>query len=243
MHLVDMCDAGTFIHFTGVCGSRKFVARGPNTCSAPGTQVLAAAAFSHNQEGILFVNPIEWSQRNLFKSVSVWDVPLVKPHLSCMVDLSFSLRGYDVPQALHDMLEAFRQGAKCERGFLALDVSTLKPKAHIEFGEVVGRPMPDIADYKISVMYRSFEGDAELFRVSADTVIKHFPSAHELVVVVEEQDGDLFRHLISSLKEKAPFPLHVVTEPSLMDGHIQQKYSKVRAYLPRISTKTTFLSG
>lgn len=195
-------------------------------------QVLAATAYYHNEPGTVFLNPIEWSQHHLFESVSVWDVPLVKPHFSCMVDLRLSLQGFDVARALQEWLQAFRKGARCERGFVALDRLALMPKPNIEFGEAVGKPMPNIGDYKISVMYRSFYGDADLFKVSIPTVMKHFPTAHELVVVVEERDGDLFRELLAPHEGTSPFPLRVVTEPSLMDGHIQQKYSKVSTLCP-----------
>lgn len=189
--------------------------------------MLAATAFSENQEGVLFVNPREWSHHHLFEPVSVWDVPLVKPHFSCMIDLRLALKGYDVAGLLDEWLQAFFKGARCERGYIDLDPRLLLPKPNVEFGEAVGKPMPRIEDYDVSVMYRSFYGDAVLFSVSLPTVMKHFPSAREVVVVVEERDGDLFEGIVDPHRASSPFPIRVVTEPSLMDGDIQQKYSKV----------------
>ena len=60
---------------------------------------------------------------------------------------------------------------------------------------------------------------------------KHFPDAKEVVVVVEESDGELFEGIIKPHQATAPFPIRVVTEPDIMDGHIQQKYSKVQCVL------------
>lgn len=190
-------------------------------------QALAAAAFYHNQRGVLFVNQREWSHHHLFESVSVWDVPLVKPHFSCMVDIRPSLKGFDVARFIEDWFQAFQRGARCERGYIDMDQHLLLPKPNVEFGEAVGKPMPDIKEYDISVMYRSFYGDATLFNVSLPTVIKYFPSAREVVVVVEERDRDIFEGIVAPQRASSPFPIRVVTEPSLMDGHIQQKYSKV----------------
>lgn len=179
----------------------------------------------------MFVNPSEWGQHHLFESISVWNVPLVKPHFSCMVDARLVLHGYDVAAALNGWFEAFQRGAKCERGFIDIDRSMLPIKPYVEFGEAVGKPMPDIENYKVSVMYRSFYGDANLFSISLPTVIKHFPKAYEVVVVVEERDRELFRELIDPYVDSSPFPIRLRAEPSLMDGNIQQKYSKVSAYL------------
>lgn len=64
-------------------------------------------------------------------------------------------------------------------------------------------------------------------------VAKYFPDAEEVVVVVEESDGELFEEIIKPHQETAPFPIRVVTEPDIMNGHIQQKYSKVRTVRTR----------
>lgn len=86
--------------------------------------------------------------------------------------------------------------------------------------------MPDLRDYNASVMYRTFIGDAALFNLSVTTVMAHFPSAVEVVVVVLETDLALFESIVGPFRASAPFPLRVVGVPDLMDGHIQQ-HSKV----------------
>lgn len=84
-------------------------------------------------------------------------------------------------------------------------------------------------------MYRAFSGDAGLFDISFRTAIKHIPGALEMAIVVEEMDKYLFEQPLAPHRESAPFPLRVVTESSMTDGHIQQKYSKVSQYILRIS--------
>jgi len=190
--------------------------------------VLAAVLFSQNPAGVQFIDP--WDQRlHYYSESTIRDVPLVKPRFGCSIDLSLTLQGYDVAQQLGKHLDAFPYGGRCDRGFVAVDSSALKLKDEWEFP--AGYPtslMPSLRDFRISVMYRTFSGDAELFEISLPTAIKHFPHALEIVVVVEEVDGDLFEKLVAPYRESAPFPLRVVTEPSLMNGRIQQKYSKVR---------------
>lgn len=88
--------------------------------------------------------------------------------------------------------------------------------------------MPDLRDYNISIMYRTFFRDAEFFNVSVATVLEYFPSAVEVVVVVLETDVALFEDIVAPFRASAPFPLRIVGEPDLMDGNVQQKYSKVR---------------
>lgn len=188
-------------------------------------QVLAALSYSRNPDGVAFTNPSKWIHNHLFDDVSIWDVPLVKPRFSCTVDTSLSLKGYDVAAELDKMLLSFQRGGRCESGFIVK--TNFDAKEHEEFGTARGAPMPDINDYDISVMYRTFYGDAMIFNVSLPTIIRRLPSAREVVVVVEERDGDLFRQLVEQHQEAAPFPIRVITEPTLMDGHIQQKYSKV----------------
>ncbi|CAM9511752.1 unnamed protein product, partial [Ectocarpus sp. 12 AP-2014] len=80
-------------------------------------------------------------------------------------------------------------------------------------------------------MYRTFAGDASLFNMSIAGVITHVPCAIEVVVVVLEADVALFEAIVYPFRSTAPFQIHVVGEPDLMDGHIQQKYSKLRADL------------
>eukprot|EP00903_Cladosiphon_okamuranus_P015304 g14138.t1 len=91
--------------------------------------------------------------------------------------------------------------------------------------------MPDLEGFRVSAMYRTFAGDAKLFEMSIQTVMDHFPSAHEVVVVVIEEDEELFENIVDGFRDSAPFPLRLIVEPDLMDGNIQQKYSKLRADL------------
>lgn len=106
---------------------------------------------------------------------------------------------------------------------------TLKLKPEWEFpSNYPVDHMPSLQNYRISVMYRTFSEDSELFEVSFLTAIKYIPDALEMVVVVEEVDRDIFEEIIAPHRKSAPFPIRVVTEPTIMDGHIQQKYSKVR---------------
>ncbi|CAM9766040.1 unnamed protein product [Scytosiphon promiscuus] len=195
-------------------------------------QVLAALAYSRNPDGVVFVSPAQWSKQNLFFSTSIWEIPLVKPPFSCAFDISWAEKGYDMGRHLGEQLQSFIRGAKCELGFKETHPRDLLIKPNREFGvEGALRAMPDLRDYNISVMYRTFVGDADLFNLSVTTVMDHFASATELVAVVLEADVALFERIVGPFRATAPFPLRVVGEPDLMDGHIQQKYSKLRADL------------
>lgn len=196
------------------------------TLTPSSLQVLAALAYSRDPAGVTFINPRQWTHNHLFTQASIWDIPLVRAPFSCSVDMSLSISGYEVAPELQGWLEAFRRGARCDRGFVALHPANLDPKPSCEFCQASPNLMPAVKDYNVSVMYRTFSGDAQLFNVSFPTVLEHFPDAYELVVVVEEVDGDLFERIISPYHASSPYPLRVVTEPSIMDGHIQQKYSK-----------------
>lgn len=70
--------------------------------------MLAALAYARNPPGIWFFNPSKWVEQHMFKSASVWDIPLVKPRFSCMVDMSLAGRGYDLGLALRQMLTHFK---------------------------------------------------------------------------------------------------------------------------------------
>lgn len=191
-------------------------------------QVLAALAFSRNPDSLVFTNPRRWSVENLFTTKSIWDIPLVKPRFGCNFDMMLSQVGYDLSERIAEELVAFKLGHKCEMGFRAVHPSELNIKTHREFGvDGALQDMPGLEDYHISIMYRTFAGDANLFQMSVPTVIEHFQSAHELVVVVIEEDGPLFEDILDVYRASAPFPLRLVTEPDMMDGHVQQKYSKV----------------
>lgn len=197
------------------------------TETAPPPQVLAAFAYSRNPAGVSFINPRQWTRHHLFMQASIWDIPLVKSPFSCSVDLSLSVAGYDIAIELQQYLEAFRRGARCDRGYIAVQPALLSPKASCEFCKASPDSMPNVKDYNVSVMYRTSSSDVQLFGVSFPTVLEHFPDAYELVVIVDEADGDMFELLLSPYVDSSPYRLRVVTEASIMDGHIQQKYSKV----------------
>ncbi|CBJ32055.1 conserved unknown protein [Ectocarpus siliculosus] len=205
-------------------------------------ELLAGLSYARNTEGVSFHNPAQWTHDHIFKEKSVWDIPLVKPHFSCALDINLSLQGLDVAEQIGNLVDSFRRGASCELGFEKMHKKHLNTKPHWEFGPLTSRDptenerrklerMPSLKDYHISVMFRTFFGDAVLFNVALPTVARYFPDAKEVVVVVEESDGELFEEIIKPHQNTAPFPIRVVTEPDIMDGHIQQKYSKLRADL------------
>lgn len=164
----------------------------------------------------------------MFEAASIWDIPLVKPRFGCNFDPGLSVQGYDLGERVAKEFEAFKLGNKCETGFRAVQPSELNIKSSREFG-VDGAPqdMPDLKDFRVSVMYRTFDGDARLFEMSIQTVMEHFPSAHELVAVVLDEDEALFQDIMDRHRASAPFPLRLVTEPAQMDAHLQHKFSKV----------------
>ncbi|CBJ32752.1 hypothetical protein Esi_0364_0009 [Ectocarpus siliculosus] len=180
----------------------------------------------------------EWTHHHFFEEKSIWDIPLVKPHFSCALDIKPSLQGLDVAEKIRKWVDSFRHGARCERGFVKMHKKHLNTKPNWEFGPLMSpdptenertklERMPSLKGYNISVMFRTFVGDAVLFNVALPTVSRYFPDAKEIVVVVEESDGKLFEEIIKPHQKTAPFAIRVVTEPNIMDGHIQQKYSKV----------------
>lgn len=192
--------------------------------------MLAALGFSLNPDSTTFNNPAEWVVENLFADVSIWDIPLAKPRFGCSYDMLLSQLGYDLGERIAIEFESFRLGlGKCDMGFRSVHPFELNIKTNREFGvDGALQGMPDLQNYSVSVMYRTFSGDAKLFELSIQTVIEHFPSAHEVVTVVIEEDSALFEKILDGYRTSAPFPLRLVTEPDLMDGNVQQKYSKVR---------------
>ena len=191
-------------------------------------QVLAALAFARNVESLVFTNPPQWSVENLFVAASIWDIPLVKPRFGCSFDPTLSLSGYELGERVATELESFKLGLKCETGFRAVQPSELSIKTSREFGvDGAPREMPDLQTFRVSVVYCTLADDAYLFEVSVQTVIEHFPSAHEVVAVVPEEDEARFVDIMGRHRASAPFPLRLVTEPSLMDDAFQQEYSQV----------------
>lgn len=82
----------------------------------------------------------------------------------------------------------------CESGYLDLDLSRLRPKEGVEFGlpaKLSTRP-PDIKDMRVSIVYSMAEaGHLAIFNATLRTVIRHFPGALEIVVVVGTEDMKL----------------------------------------------------
>lgn len=208
-------------------------------------QLLAALLFVRNPEGVQFFDQSGQKRRDPTISKSR-DIPTAKSRFGCSIDISLAIQGYDVAYQLDKHVEAFYSGARCDSGHIELDIAALKLKTEWEFPtRYPPNLMPSLRNYRISVMYRTFSGDAELFEVSFPTAIKHIPDALEMVVVVEESDEDLFEGLLAPHRESAPFPLRVATEPTMMNGHIQQKYSKVmstRGYTLFLSLLSTDVS-
>lgn len=165
----------------------------------------------------------------MFAATSIWDIPLLKPRFGCGFNTMLGMLGYDISERIAKEFESFKLGHTCEMGFRDVDPSELNIKTDWEFGvDGALNGMPDLEKFKVSVMYRTFAGDEKLFEMSIPTVIKHFSSAHELVAVVPEDDEATFQDIMDRHRASAPFPLRLITEPDLMDGCVQQKYSKVR---------------
>ncbi|CAM9264062.1 unnamed protein product [Choristocarpus tenellus] len=195
-------------------------------------EALASLAFARGHHGIQFFNPIDWTNKNLFQNITAWDIPLIRPSFSCKVNMRLAYKGYDLSLHLRNLLQSFKYNSRnCELGYISLQKAGLGARPGVEFGPATGLSMPPVEDFDISVMYRTFYGDAFLFEVSLLSVIDRFPSAREVVVVIEERDEDLFKGILKPHIVNAPFPIRIVTEETLMDGHIQQQYSKMLADL------------
>ncbi|CAM9918557.1 unnamed protein product [Ectocarpus sp. 13 AM-2016] len=93
-------------------------------------QALAALQYSRQPEGVWFLDPQAWVSKYLFKEVSIWDIPLVKPRFTCAVDpallrnhaLAGAARGRrsssEVAQVLQDGLDFFSKGGTCSNGHI-----------------------------------------------------------------------------------------------------------------------------
>lgn len=201
------------------------------SCHFPKAQVLAALAYSRNPPGVWFLNPQQWVTHHMFRTASIWDIPLVKPRFGCSASMSLSLEGYDVATEL-DRLVVSKDGGDCESGFLALEPSQLRPKRSVEFGKILGsKPPPSIAGKRLSVMYIVTAVDSHAFIISLPSVIKNFPDALEVVVVVSTRsEEELFGKIVKELSAEVPprFPVRVVVakHPSPTDP---------RAVLPLLS--------
>lgn len=153
----------------------------------------------------------------MFQPVPIWKIPLVKPRFGCSMDLSKSLQGYDVATQMEANLKLFSNGGKCETGFAALDVGSLRPKPQIEFGFPTDRSMPDVIDYHVSVAYSlSTVGEAMFFYESLESVIRHFPDAFEVVIVfsylVPTTSQKRMAKQMKSIQRRAPFPIRLLRD-------------------------------
>ncbi|CAN0358219.1 unnamed protein product [Ectocarpus sp. 12 AP-2014] len=95
-------------------------------------QALAALQYSRQPEGVWFLDPQAWVSEHLFKQVSIWDIPLVKPRFTCAVDPALlrdhasagAARGgrssFEVAQVLQDGLDFFSKGGTCSNGQIDL---------------------------------------------------------------------------------------------------------------------------
>lgn len=165
----------------------------------------------------------------MFATTSIWDIPLLKPRFGCNIDPALSLQGYDLGERVAKEFEAFKLGHKCETGFRNVHPSELNIKPSREFGvDGALQEMPDLQNFRVSVMYCPLDGDSMLFEMSLQTAMQHFPSAHEVVAVVVDEDEALFEGIMDKHRASAPFPLRVVTESAQMDDHLQHEYFKVR---------------
>ena len=203
-------------------------------CASVTCQVLASLAYSQSargaNQGIRFVDPAEWVQYNIFSSRSIWDIPLVKPRFGCAFDTALSARGYDMAAQMKNWVKAFRMGAKCDLGFKEVQLSALQVKTDWEFGPEGGvQDVPDIRDFRVSVIYFPLAEDAKMLNISIATVVQHFPNAFEVVLVVADSDAvALFEGIVDIYRTSANFPLRIIEEPQPIARNIQREYGKVR---------------
>lgn len=192
--------------------------------------MLAALAYSSNPDGLVFVDPKQWSRQNLFSVPSIWDIPLVKPRFGCSVDTSLSEIGYDVASWLTKNVDAFKYGAKCELGFKEVEPSELAIKADWEFGPSdTVQEMPDLVDFRVTVMFHPASGDESFLNSSVASIIQYFPAAYEVVLVTANPDVVLFEGIAEIHRASSPFPVRVVADPARIDSaDLQQKFGKVR---------------
>lgn len=94
-------------------------------------QLLAALAYSRNTPKMWFVNPQAWVTKHLFKTASIWDIPLVKPRFACAVEPKVleSQGDEQVAEVLVRSLDFFTKGGACEDGLIVVD-SDLVPVDH-----------------------------------------------------------------------------------------------------------------
>lgn len=100
---------------------------------------------------------------------------------------------------------------------MEIDTTTLLRKPNAEFGEAAGnRELPPMEDYKFSVVYSLSDGDDAFLGASLLSVVKHFPQALEVVLVVSAPQRVRFYDLIMSLPDvSAAFQVRFVADTGL----------------------------
>eukprot|EP00904_Undaria_pinnatifida_P010718 jgi/Undpi1/6777/HiC_scaffold_21.g09255.m2 len=84
-------------------------------------QVMAALAYSRNTPGVWFIDPQTWVSQHLFKTASIWEIPLVKPRFTCTVDkpVVHADAGLgDLGVILQANLDFFTHGGTCDGGYI-----------------------------------------------------------------------------------------------------------------------------
>lgn len=87
---------------------------------------MAALAYSRDIPGMWFINPQEWVARNLFKTVSIWDIPLLKPRYTCTIDPALERSELTNPAFVSELksnLDFFAKGGTCESGLIDMHES------------------------------------------------------------------------------------------------------------------------
>lgn len=155
------------------------------------------------------------------------------PTFTCRADVGLA-RTHDVAGELMRVVNGDRQcGAD---GWLqTLDTEarggTLPFRSDVEFAPEYGLLEPNLHDpeYTMSAVLRTFHGDVHFVPFCIESVKKNAPFLSELVVVVVENDGPLFRNMVERHMIDSPFPIRLHIEKELMPGDMQQKYSKITA--------------
>lgn len=82
---------------------------------------MAALAYSRNTPGVWFIDPQAWVSQHLFRTASIWEIPLVKPHYTCSIDplvMNSNPANIDVRNILQSNLDFFTHGGTCDNGFI-----------------------------------------------------------------------------------------------------------------------------
>lgn len=101
---------------------------------------------------------------------------------------------------------------------MAMDIATLRPNPHVEFGEAMGdTEPPSLKEYSFSVLYSLSDGDDAFLGASLRSVNKHFPHAAEVVLVASGVHMPVFRDLVRGLPDvfNGTVPVRFVTDPGL----------------------------